>query len=153
MSYNQQNNDLFSYQGTINRKNYIINILIVLALFIGISLVHFENFAEYVNPKFLYSILLFMVDLFKFVILISAISLVYRRIADFSNLKSIKYNVVVKKIFFILFVFPVIYIFCLRFFVDIIPIMRNFLDLFVFFILIPLSIFTTIILAFIKGNN
>ncbi len=153
MSYNQPNNDLFSYQGTINRKNYIINILIVIALFVGISLVHFENFAEYVNPNFLYSILLFMVDLFKFVILMSAISLVYRRIADFSNLKYMQYNVAIKKIFFILFVFPVIYIFCLRFFIDIIPIMRNFLDFVVFFILIPFSIFSAFILAFIKGNK
>ena len=76
MSYQQSNKDFFSYQGTINRKDYTINMLIVIALSIGISLVRFDNFVHYIKPEFLYKILMFMVNLFQFVMLMSAISLI-----------------------------------------------------------------------------
>ena len=153
MSYNQSNNEFFSYQGTINRKDYIINILIVIALLIGISFVRFDSFAPYIKPEFLYSVLMFMVNLFQFVMLMSIISLVYRRIADFSISKSITFNTNIKKLFFLFFVFPVLYLFCLRFFIDIIPILRNVLDSLVIFILTPLGLISAMILAFIKGGR
>ena len=105
MSDKPSNTDFFSYQGTINRKDYTINMLIVIAMLIGISLVRFDSFAPYIRPEFLYKVLMFMVNLFQFVMLMSAISLVYRRIADFSILKSTTFIVWMKKIFFILFVF------------------------------------------------
>ena len=57
MTYKQSNNDFFSYQGTINRKDYAINMLIVIALLIGISLVRFDSFAPYIRPEFLYKVL------------------------------------------------------------------------------------------------
>ena len=152
MSDKPSNTDFFSYQGTINRKDYTINMLIVIAMLIGISLVRFDSFAPYIRPEFLYKVLMFMVNLFQFVMLMSAISLVYRRIADFSILKSTTFIVWMKKIFFILFVFPVLYLFCFRFFIDIIPIFQNFIDFFVIFILFPVSIIVSVILAFIKGH-
>lgn len=152
MTYKQSNNDFFSYQGTINRKDYAINMLIVIALLIGISLVRFDSFAPYIRPEFLYKVLMFMVNLFQFVMLMSAISLVYRRIADFSILKSTTFVAWMKKIFFILFVFPVLYLFCFRFFIDIIPILQNIIDILVIFLLAPIGLITMIILVFIKGN-
>lgn len=151
MSYKESNKDFFSYQGTINRKDYTINMLIVIAILIGISLVRFDNFVPYIKPEFLYKILMFMVNLFQFVMLMSAISLVYRRIADFSILKSTTFIAWMKKIFFILFVFPVLYLFCFRFFIDIIPFLQNTIDILVIFFLAPLGIITTFVIAFIKG--
>lgn len=152
MQYKDSNNDFFSYQGTISRKNYTINLLILTALFIVISLVRFESFMQFTNLTFLYSIILFMVSLFKFVILMSAISVIYRRIADISYTKQISFYNNMKKIFVLLFVFPVLYIFCLRFFIDIIPVFQNLLDMLVFYILIPFGVLAVIILCFIKGK-
>ncbi|HIS89568.1 TPA: hypothetical protein IAA87_09135 [Candidatus Avigastranaerophilus faecigallinarum] len=152
MSYQQSNKDFFSYQGTINRKDYTINMLIVIALSIGISLVRFDNFVPYIKPEFLYKILMFMVNLFQFVMLMSAISLIYRRIADFSILRSPKYIDYMKKTFFILFVFPILYLFCFRFFIDIVPFLQNIMDIFVIFFLAPLGVITAFLIAFIKGS-
>lgn len=152
MSYNESNNEFFSYQGTINRKDYVINIIIIIGLFIGISLVRFDSFQPYIKPEFLYKVLIFMVDLFQFVMLMCGISLVYRRIADFSLSKSGAFISKMQKLFALLFVFPVLYIFCFRFFINIIPIIQNILDILTIFILAPLGIISTIILAFIKGK-
>lgn len=85
MSYQEQNNDFFSYYGIIGRKNYIINMLILITLFICMYFVKFENFAPFIRPEFLYKALIYMAEFFKFVILMSAISIVYRRIADIST--------------------------------------------------------------------
>ena len=153
MSNEQFNNDFFSYQGKISRKDYVINMLIVVSLLIGISFVRFDSFAPYIRPEFLYKILLFMVNLFQFVMLMSAISLVYRRIADFSDTKSITFNNCMKNFFFFLFIFPILYLFCIRYFIDIIPIIRNVIDLIVIFIIVPIGIISSIILAFIKGSQ
>ena len=153
MSHKQYNNNFFSYQGTINRKNYVINMLIVVALLIGIYFLRFDNFASYIRPEFLYTILIFMVNLFQFVMLMSAISLIYRRIADFSDTKSITFNNCMKNFFFFLFIFPILYLFCIRYFIDIIPTIRNIIDLIVIFIIVPIGIISSIILAFIKGSQ
>ena len=152
MSYNESNNEFFSYQGTINRKDYIINILIIISLLIGISLVKFDNFAPYIKPEFLYKVLMFMVYFFQFVMLMSVISLVYRRIADFSSSKSVVFISTMKKLFAILFIFPVLYIFCFRYFINIIPILQNTLDIITTFLLLPLGFLSMIIFAFLKGE-
>ncbi|MCD7740128.1 MAG: hypothetical protein LUH11_02135, partial [Candidatus Gastranaerophilales bacterium] len=81
----ESNNEFFSYQGCISRKNYLVNMLILAALYFCISLVKFENFLPFITYKFLFYILMFFVSLFKFIILMSAISVIYRRISDFSR--------------------------------------------------------------------
>ncbi len=152
MSYKDYNNDFFSYQGTISRKNYIINMLIITALFICINFVRFETFLPFIRPEFLYKILIFMVEFFKFVLLMSAISVIYRRIADFSNSKSNTFKENMKKLFSILFVFPFLYDFCIRYFIDFIPFLQHMLDIAVNIIIIPIGIIALIIFCFIKGN-
>ncbi|MCD7780693.1 MAG: hypothetical protein LUH05_08505 [Candidatus Gastranaerophilales bacterium] len=148
----ESNNDFFSYNGTISRKNYLINMLILIALYVGCSFIRFENFEPFIPVKFLFSVLLFMVGLFKFVILMSALSVIYRRIADFSRSKSYNFIINMKRIFVFIFIFPVLYLFCLRYFFDIIPFIINILDTFVISVLIPLAFIASIIFCFIKGK-
>ncbi len=152
MAYRNSNNDFFSYQGTIGRKNYAINMLILIALFVLISLVRFESFMRFTNLTFLYSVVLFMANLFKFVVLMSAVSVVYRRLSDIAYSKSLSFYNSIKKIFVLVFVFPILYIFCLRFFIDIIPFIQNLLDILVLYVLVPLGMLSVIILGFIKGK-
>ncbi len=152
MNNRESNNDFFSYQGTINRKDYIINMLILSAIFIGLHFIHFENFADFINYKFLLQVLIFMKNLLEFVILFSALSVIYRRIADFSLYKSYKFNLIMKRIFVLLYVLPVLYLFCIRYFLDIMPFLANILDTLVIFVIIPIAFITSIIFSFIKSN-
>ena len=85
MQSNEYNNDFLGYHGYINRKNYAINLLILFALFLATNLVNFEKLTQFTNYEFLKTVLSFVVDLFKFVIMMSALSVVYRRIADISK--------------------------------------------------------------------
>ncbi len=144
------NNTFFSYEGLINRKNYIINVLILIALFIVISLVKFENFAQFTNLKFLFDILGYVVLLFKFIIFMSLLSLIYRRIADISKSRSYKFAMNMKKLFISIFVFPVLYFLCIRYFIDFMPVLIYVLDMLTYFVFTPLGIIALIVFSFIK---
>ncbi len=152
MNNSEYNNEFFSYNGYINRKNYAINMLILLALYIATSMVNFKSFTQFTNYRFLQDILLFFVDFFKFVIMISALSVIYRRIADISKKHSENYFENAKKVFALLFVFPILYIFCLQYFLDIIPVLTIFLNKLTILVLIPLGLLVAFILSFIKGE-
>ena len=152
MAQRESNNDFFSYQGTISRKNYIINMLILSAIYIGLSFIHFENFSDFIRYKILLTILIFMADLLKFVVLFSALSVIYRRIADFSVYKSYTFNLIMRRLFVFLYVLPVLYIFCIRYFLDIMPFLINILDIIIFFIVLPIAFISSVILCFIKSN-
>jgi hypothetical protein len=43
MGYKEENNDFFGWYGTINRKNYTINILILVTLFILLSVTNYQT--------------------------------------------------------------------------------------------------------------
>lgn len=148
MSYGNSNNSFFSYQGYINRKDYTVNLFILFALYIVLSAVRFESFTQYTNAAFLLNIILFLAGFLKFIILMSVISVVYRRIEDISENKSYKFYIIMKRLFVILFVIPILYFFCIRYFFGFIP-----LDYFVLFILTPLSLISSVILCFIKGQR
>ena len=152
MSQQESNNDFFSYQGTISRKNYIINMFILLAIFIGCSFVRLENFKQFITYEILYNILVFMLSMVKFVSIMAILSVIYRRISDFSQYKSAFFQNTMKKIFVILFVCPVVYDYCLRFFIDIIPFLQNILDYLTIFILYPLAIIASIAFCFPKNK-
>ena len=47
MMNNNYNSDFFSYYGKINRKNYIINLLILSALFLLLSITDFTIFTKF----------------------------------------------------------------------------------------------------------
>lgn len=152
MTQQESNNDLFSYQGSISRKNYMINMLILLAIFVGTSFIRLENFEQFITYKFLYSAMVFVVGAIKFVAVMAMLSVVYRRIIDFTQFKSITFQETMKKIFVIAFVFPVLYDFCLRFFIDIIPSLQGILDLLIVFILYPFATIASIAFCFPKGK-
>ena len=152
MQSNEYNNDFLGYHGYINRKNYAINLLILFALFVATTLVNFEKLTQFTNYEFLKVVLTFVVDLFKFVIMISALSVVFRRIADISKKRPASFFENLKKAYGILYVFPIFYLYCFRYFLDIIPQLTTILNILTIMILLPLSIISTIILCFIKGE-
>lgn len=149
----ESNNDFFSYSGIITRKNYTINMVILAALFIGLTFIRFENLPGFSESKFLYPAVIFMAEFAKFVILMSSLSVIYRRLADISAFKSYNFNLITKRIFVFLFILPVLYLFCIRYFIDIIPPLRNILDMAVIFVLAPLSVIGALVLCFIKGKQ
>ena len=147
MSYNDNTNFL-SFEGKIGRKNYIINLLILILLFIGIFLIKFDNYIEFFRYKFLYTILIFIIDILKFAIIISILSVIYRRIADFS-----KINEKMKYLFFVFYLLPLIYIYWGHYFLDFIPPLIYFLDILMYLIIIPIAIILTIIFSFLKSKT
>ncbi len=148
----EDNNNYFSYQGRIKRKNYAINMGILTALFLVLSFIRFENLSQFITYKALYTILIFMVNLLKFVIIMSMISIVYRRFEDISYNKSYEFKQNMRRLYIFIFVLPIIYIFCIRYFIDIIPLIQNILDLAASLVFIPLEIITSLIITFIKGD-
>ena len=146
MSYNDNTNFL-SFEGKIGRKNYIINLLILISLFIGIFLIKFDNYIEFFRYKFLYTILIFTVDILKFAIIISILSVIYRRIADFSEVKN-----KMKSIFFIFYLFPVMYIYWGHYLLDFIPPLIYLLDLITYMIILPITLILTVIFSFLRSK-
>lgn len=148
MAYYESNNDFLSYEGRINRKNYIINMLILLALYICVAfLIKFESFSQYFSHEFFNTVLEFIVELFKFILIIAIMSLIYRRIADFSDFGD-KY----KKMFFILFFFPFLYINWGAYLLSFLPPLVYVLNISMIIIL-PIAIITAIVFAFLKSKN
>ena len=146
MEYKEYNNNYFSWQGVINRKNYIINMFMLIAIFILTSLVPFQNFERYINFKFIYSTLIFSVNFFKFIIIMSALSVIYRRIADFSSGKSYKFKMNMIRIFAVFYVFPLLYFYCIRYFL-------NFYILDIFSLALGgFGFISALIFCFIKGD-
>ena len=153
MNHKESNSDFFSYNGTINRKDYTINLLIVVVLYIILTFTRFENILQYTKPEIIIHIFVFMVSMFKFLLVMSAISIVFRRIVDITENRSEQFKISTKKAFALLYVFPILHLFCLRYFLDIFPALVSILDMATFFVLMPISIITTIVLCFIKGKQ
>lgn len=152
MGKNGYNNDFFGYKGKIGRKNYLINMLILVAMYIAISCIQFDSLIQYITFKLIYSLLIWTVEVLKFVIIMSAISLVYRRIQDFASTKTQNFNDSMKRIFIYLFVFPTLYIFCIRYAIGIIPNITALLDTLTFLVLVPIGIVFAITISSIKGS-
>jgi len=153
MNGREYNNDFFGWDGFIARKNYAVNLLIVLGLFAGLSLINFNAFEPYIPFKFLLTALIFTADLLRLVLVMCALSLVYRRIADFTVYKSYKIQSAAKNIFIIVYVLPVLYILCARYFLSFAPAAVKILDLITFFVFIPSGLLCAVIFAFIKGKS
>lgn len=152
MKNKESNSDFFSYNGTISRKDYAINLLIIVALYLILSFTKFENLLQYTKPELLVHIFVFMVNLFKFLLVMSSISIIFRRVVDITWNKSETFQTNSKKIFATLYVFPILHLFCLRYFLDVIPSLVSILDLITLYVLMPISVITSIILCFIKGK-
>ena len=141
------NSDFLSYRGRISRKNYIINVLILLTLYILTSLVNFNAFAQFFSFEFFNTILTFLVEFFKFVLVVSLISVVYRRINDCTN-----FDGIVKNVFVIFYFIPFLYLSFGHYMLDFMPGILRILDLETFFILLPGAVIATIVFAIIKSK-
>ncbi len=151
MSNKLYNNDFFGWEGSISRKNYTINILIVTALYIVLSFVNFNAFEPFIPLKFLLTIMVFMAELLKLILVMCALSLIYRRISDFAGTKPYQFQLNMKRLFVFLYVVPALYILCIRYFFDIMPFFIQIADFVVFLILIPLAFLSAVVFSFIKG--
>lgn len=152
MSQQESNNDFFSYQGSISRKNYLINMLILILIVVGLSFIKLDSFEPFITYKFLYTALVFMVSMLRFVAIMAILSVIYRRITDFSTNRPASFKLLMNRTFAILFVFPILYDFCIRFFIDIIPALQNLLDIITIFVLYPLAFIAAVIFGFIKSK-
>ena len=126
MAYKESNSAFLSWEGTISRKDYAINMLIAVVSLIAL---YFTNFSVLVPQKFLYDIIVFLVQFLQFILIISVLSLIYRRIEDFSRRFTIKIQRIFKYLFYILCLFPIIYIFVLNYLLNIIPIITVILNI------------------------
>lgn len=153
MNNKEYNNDFFGYNGCINRKNYIINMLILAAIAVISSFIDTEALFKYSSVKILIQVLNFAVSTVIFVVIFSCLSLVYRRITDITFLSSENVKNVAKKIFAVIFVLPAIYLLCIRYFIDEIPFISGILDLAVLFVLLPSAILCSLFIGIYKGNN
>ncbi len=148
MSYNKSNTALLSWEGTINRKDYVINMLILLAIFFGINFINFNALAP---QKILNTILTFLVQFFQFVIVISILSVVYRRIADFSSGRTYQFQKTFYYIFIALFVIPVLYFYVLAYFLNFIPLISSILGMYSIAALIAAFVFS-VVFCFFKAK-
>ena len=148
------NNEFFGWQGTISRKDYIINLLIVFVLYIALTFLNFRIFEPYVPVKFLLTILEYLVEIFKIVLLMCGLSIIYRRITDFSGRKPYNFQLKMKRLFVFLYVIPTLYLLCIRYFFEMISVfipIIGFMDVVMLFIILPLSFISAIVFSFIKG--
>ncbi len=148
MDNNEYNNDFLGFNGKIGRKNYIINLLILTAIYIVTLLINLEGIKQYITYDFLYTTLYFVIDLFKFMVIIAILSVIYRRIADISNTDKRLIT-----IFIILFLFPFFYLNWGYYLLNFIPPLVQILNAVTIFILLPLAFIVSISLAFIKSRN
>lgn len=141
------NNNFYGYSGYINRKNYTVNLFILVALYISIMLVNWNSFTQYTPYKFLSELLMHIAFCFQIIIVFCSLSVVYRRIADITKNKTENIKNGFKTLFIVLYVIPIIYFLGLR------PILNFSLFDLAFLLLSFVSIIFAIILCFIKGNN
>jgi uncharacterized membrane protein YhaH (DUF805 family) len=150
----EENNSIFfSYEGSIGRKNYIINLLILFFLYIGLTLIRVDVLTSKTNIKIIGIILWFLVEMLKFIAIMSSYTLVYRRIKDICINRSIKFCSIIKKIYIIVYIIPLFIYFCAPIILDIYPNILNTVNLVLLFIITPITIISSIILGVIKRGN
>ena len=144
----EYNSDFLSFEGRISRKDYIINMLILVALFVLLTFTNFNSLLQYSSSQLVNIIVIFVIGIIKFTIVASIISIVYRRISDISNFSKKMKN------FFIIFYFvPFVYLGFARELIDFLPIIIFLLDRIIIFIHIPIATVSAIIFSFLKSKT
>ncbi len=151
MADKYENNTFFGYYGVIGRKNYIINSLIVVAIIVGLLLIDFPKLMQYSQIAFLNYVLDFVVGCIKFILFFCFISLVYRRLEDITYSKSQNTKIILKRIYGVLYIYPVI-AYCVGPILDFIPGINSAL-LWSIIIIMPFALIFSIVISFIKGSN
>lgn len=144
---NNYNSDFFSYYGKINRKNYIINLLILSALFLLLSITDFTIFTKF-SSEILTTTVFSILDFLRFVIIAAILSVIYRRIADFSN-----HNKKLKTFFVIFYLTPFIFYYLGNFLFDFSSSLLVILNTIILNIIFPISIIAAIVFAFLKSKK
>lgn len=142
----EYNNGFYGYNGYINRKNYAINLFILVALYVSTNLVNWNSFTQFTSHKFLSDVLLYIILCFQFIMVLCLLSVVYRRISDIIKNKTEKTKDNAKTFFIVLYVIPVLYFLALRQFINF-----YILDILVL-LLILISAISSIVLCFIKSK-
>lgn len=145
------NTAFFSYEGQINRKDYAINMLILIGLFVALTLIKPEAFVLHTSLKFLAVILSFAISLVRFVVSFSILSQIYRRINDITRKKSFKNDTIWHKFFIGIYIIPIILYFIVGYLIGNIPIVSSLLNGYIL-IMMPLMAIYAFILCFIKGQ-
>lgn len=143
------NNNFYSFEGTINRKNYTINMSIIITLCACLHFADFSFYFSFTNLKFLYGIFEFLIEIFKLILMYCAISVVYRRFSDITWNSSQKTKGNAKKIFTVIYIIPIL----LYFLGGILfqeGLFQQISILILIFFFLPISLITSIILCFIK---
>ena len=97
MKPSDYNNSFFSWNGVIGQKDYTINLFILL---VAVCLLQFLNFnALFGEHAMLNGILYFMAGFLQFVLIMSLLSVVYRRINDFSVYRTTNFKKFFKPVF------------------------------------------------------
>lgn len=152
MNKKEFNAAFFSYDGVINRKDYAINMLILIGLFFALSLFKPELFVINTSLKFLATILALVISLLKFVAGFSMLSQIYRRNKDIGYNKSQRTKNILDKLFIFIYAVPIILFYSITFlFSGLIPIM-DVIASFLILIMGPIMILYAIIIAFIKSR-
>lgn len=147
MNYQEYNNSFLGFTGKIDRKNYIINMVILVAIIVLTNMTNFNKFSQYFSSQAYTYFLLFFVGLLKFIVTVGILSVIYRRISDFSNFEK---NM--KKVFAIFFFIPFLYYEIGRDTLSVFPGIIPFCNLIISFLFIT-SCILSIIFAFLKSKN
>lgn len=150
MKYNEYNTNFFGWEGLIGQKDYAINIFILIAL---VFLLQFLNFdVLFSGHPILNNILVFLAQFLQFVFMISILSVVYRRIRDFTIDRPVIYKKVYKVIFCAFFLIPFLYFSLFLYFLDFIPILTQIVSLICAFLGI-MGFIASVLFCFFKGKS
>lgn len=154
MNENNENSSIFfSYEGRIGRKNHFINMVILILLYIGLTLIKPDGLTAKTDLKFLNTILYFMIDLMKFLTVMSCFTLLYRRINDICTNRTQKFCSIMRKIYTVIYVIPLFIYFCAPLVADMFPSVLNGIYTAGYLIVIPVMILTGIILSVIPQGK
>lgn len=154
MNENNENTGIFfSYEGRIGRKNHFINMVILILLYVGLTLIRPDGLTANTNFKFLNTILYFMIDLMKFLTVMSSFTLLYRRINDICINRTQKFCSIMRKIYTVIYVIPLFVYFCAPLVVDMFPAILNGIYMAGYLVAVPIMILTGIILSVIPQGK
>lgn len=143
----EYNNNFLSYTGKIDRKNYAINMSILIVLACLLFYTDFSIIFKYSQISMLYEIFTFILGFAYVIIFGCVLSVVYRRVVDISENRSKKFKDIMTTLYAIFLCIPFAYYF-LEGILNI-PL----LSMIIYFGLYPLSLIFCIIIGFVKHKE
>lgn len=141
------NNNFLSYEGKIDRKNYAINMSIIIALACLLFYTDFSVIFRYSRIPLLYDVFTFMLGFASLIMFCCVLSIVYRRITDISDNRSEKFKKIMTTLYAIFLCIPFAYYFLEGI------INSPLINMIIYFGLYPLSLIFCIITGFVKHKE